>query len=373
MRAAVLREFNVPFSVEEVTFLEATPGRVLVRTGASPFCSTDVTNWRGELGKVPPTILGHASMGVVEEVGAGVEHVRVGQRVVVPGTPECGVCFFCARGRPDQCSELFDRPGVSATSDGYLQVATGADGARIKAAGLVGGYAEMLNVHATQVFPLDTDLPDAVVSMLGCGVTTGFGAIVNAAHVAPGDTVAVVGLGHLGLWAVQAAKLAGASAVIGIDPIASRRELAGALGATHVLDPRDDARARVLALTSGHGADHVIEAAGPPEAVPEAFGYSRRAGTVVLMGVKKAGSAVTLSQAAVSVEGRTIVGVQNGNVRMRRDLPLCVSLLESGALRADPVVTTLYPLDGMDAALAASRDHTDVCGIIVPSLPPAAG
>ncbi|MCS5723912.1 zinc-binding dehydrogenase [Herbiconiux sp. CPCC 203407] len=368
MRAAVLREFNAPFSIEEVTFLDAAPGRVLVRTGASPFCSTDVTNWRGELGKVPPAILGHASMGVVEDVGAGVEGIRVGQRVVVPGTPECGVCFFCSRGRPDQCSELFDRPGVSATSDGYLQVATGADGAAIKAAGLVGGYAEMMNVHATQVFPIDSDLPDEHIAMLGCGVTTGFGAVVNAARVAPGDTVAVVGLGHVGLWAVQAARLAGASTIIGIDPIASRRELAGQLGATHVLDPGVAARAVVLSLTGGHGADHVIEAAGPPEAVPEAFGYSRRAGTVVLMGVKKAGSTVTLSQAAVSVEGRTIIGVQNGNARMRRDLPLLVSLLESGRLVAEPIVTTRYPLEGMDAALAASRDHTDVCGLIVPAL-----
>jgi len=369
MRAAVLREFNEPFSIDEVTFLDPAPGRVLIRTGASPFCSTDVTNWRGELGKVPPIILGHASMGVVEAIGEGVESLRVGQRVIVPGTPECGVCFYCSIGRPDQCSELFDRPNVSATSDGYHQVAVGAAGEPIKASGLVGGYADMMNVHATQVFPIESDLPDEHLSMLGCGITTGIGAVRNAAKVAPGDSVVVVGLGHVGLWTVQGARLAGASVVIGIDPIAERRELAGALGATDVVDPSaEDAVGVVRRLTGGRGADHVFEAAGPTDAVPEALSYGRRAGTVVFMGVKKGGSTATVSQAAISVEGRTIVGVQNGNVRMRRDLPLYTSFLERGLLQAEPIVTTRYGLDGVDAALAASRDHTDVCGIIVPAL-----
>ena len=114
MRAAVLREFNQPFSVEDLTVLDPAHGRVIIRTGASPVCSTDVTNWRGELGKVPPIILGHASMGVIEAVGAGVDGLRVGQRVIVPGTPECGACFFCSIGRPDPCSALFDRPDESA-------------------------------------------------------------------------------------------------------------------------------------------------------------------------------------------------------------------------------------------------------------------
>lgn len=369
MRAAVLREFNAPFAVEDVTFHAPGPGRVLIRTGASPFCSTDVTNWRGELGKVPPIILGHASMGVIEEVGEGVEGLRAGQRVIVPGTPECGVCFYCSIGRPDQCSELFDRPGVSPTSDGYHVVATGPGGDPIKASGLVGGYAEMMNMHATQVFPIESDLPDEHLSMLGCGITTGLGAVRNAANVRFGDSVVVVGLGHLGQWIVQGARLAGAFPIIGIDPVAARRDLAVELGATDVVDPEaEDAVSFVRGLTSGRGADHVFEAAGPASAVSTAFGVSRRAGTVVLMGVKQGGSTATLGQAAISVEGRTIVGVQNGMVRMRRDLPLYTSLMERGLVHAEPIVTTRYGLDGIDAALAASRDLTDVCGIIVPGM-----
>jgi len=367
MRAAVLREFNKPFSVEEVSFLEPAAGRILIRTGASPFCSTDITNWKGELGKVPPLILGHASMGTVEAVGPGVESVRVGQRVIAPGTPECGVCFYCSIGRPDQCSELFDRPGVSATSDGYLPVATSTSGEPIKASGLVGGYADYLNMHETQVFPIESDLPDEYLSMLGCGITTGFGAVRNAAHVEYGDSVVVVGLGHLGQWIVQAARVAGASPIIGIDPIAARRELAGSLGATHLIDPTaEDAVSIVRRLTGGRGADQVFESAGPVDAVSDALDYSRRAGTVVFMGVKAGGSKATVSQAAISVEGRTIVGVQNGNVRMRRDLPLYTRLIEEGRVQAEPIITTRYRLDDIDAALAASQDFSDICGIIVP-------
>ena len=170
MRAALLVAVKVPFEVEEIDFLDPAPGRVLVRTGASPFCSTDCVNWRGELGKIPPTILGHASMGEVLEVGAGVAHVKVGDRVIVPGTSECGVCFYCSIGRPDQCSETFDRAGI------WPHVANRHNGQPVSAAGNVGGYAEVMNVTANQVFPVQSDLPDEWLSLLGCGITTGLGA-----------------------------------------------------------------------------------------------------------------------------------------------------------------------------------------------------
>ena len=231
MRAALLVQFKEPFVVEEIDYLDPAPGRVLLRTGASPFCSTDCVNWRGELGKVPPTILGHASMGEVLEVGAGVTHIKPGQRAIVPGTSECGVCWYCSAGRPDQCSETFDRDGI------WPHVANRHDGHPVSAAGNVGGYAETMNVTASQVFPVESDLPDEWLSLLGCGITTGLGAVFNVARVQAGSSVAVVGLGHLGQWMVQAAKLARARTIIAVDPIASRRELAGTLGATDLVDP----------------------------------------------------------------------------------------------------------------------------------------
>jgi S-(hydroxymethyl)glutathione dehydrogenase/alcohol dehydrogenase len=361
VRAALLAELAAPFVVEEIELLDPTPGRVHVRTGATPFCSTDCINQRGELGKVPPTILGHASIGVVEEVGAGVTHVQVGDRVLVPGTPECGHCYYCAEGRPDQCSELFD-----ATT--YFHVAQRADGAPVTAAGNVGGYAEVMNVTANQAFPLHTDLPDDVLSLLGCGITSGVGAVFNVAEVKPGRSVAIFGTGHLGLWMIQGARIAGAGRIIAVEPLAHRREMAGKLGATDLIDPADgDPIEQVRALTGGRGADYVLEAAGATRAQEQALLAARRAGTVVLTGVERLGATVTYPQMALALQGRRLLSCQNGNVRMRRDLPLFVGMLEDGRLDATPIITARYGLDQINDALAASAEKRDLTGVVVPN------
>ena len=156
-------------------------GRVLVRTGASPFCSTDCVNWRGELFKIPPTVLGHASMGYVEEVGRGRRrHLKVGDRVIVPGTSECGVCFYCSIGRPDQCSETFDRGGI------WPHVADRSNGDPVNAAGNVGGYSEVMNVTANQVWAIESDLPDEVARLHGLRHHDRPGLVFHVAKVQPG-------------------------------------------------------------------------------------------------------------------------------------------------------------------------------------------
>jgi S-(hydroxymethyl)glutathione dehydrogenase/alcohol dehydrogenase len=360
MRAALLRTFNAPMSVEEVDLLDLAPDRVLIKTHASPFCSTDVVNWRGELGKIPPVILGHASIGEVVEVGTGVEGLRVGQRVVVPGTPECGTCYYCGIGRPDQCSELFDLGGI------YPEVAKTAQGEPVPCSGCVGGYAEFMNISKNQAFPIESDLPSDVLSLLGCGITTGVGAVFNVAEVKPGESVAVVGLGHLGQWMVQAARLAGAATIIGVDPVAGRREVAGRLGATHLVDPEaEDAESVVKALTGGRGADTVLEAAGWPAAQRLSLLLSRRAGTVVYSGLLGLGKEVSLPQAALAVQSRRLVSTQNGNVRMRRDLQRYTELLERGLLDAAEIITGRYPLDEVNTALRKAEALENLTGVIV--------
>jgi len=358
MRAALLRGFERPFTVEDVELLDLAPTRVLVRTKATPFCSTDVTNFHGRLGKVPPTILGHAATGEVVEVGDLVRGIEVGQRVVVPGTPECGRCFYCGIGRPDQCSELFDLGGV------YPDVATTSDGLVVNAAGCVGGYAELMNVSQNQVFGVETDLPWEVLSLLGCGITTGVGAVLNVARVQPDEVVAVVGAGHLGLWAVQAARLAGAREVVAVDPTEERRGVAMKVGATQAVTP-EDALAAVRGVTEGRGADKVIEAAGPPSAQRLALEISRRAGTVVLSGLKDAAGEVTFAQIPLAVQSRQILSTQNGNVRMRRDLPAYIRLLERGALDPTPIITSTYRLDDINTALERSEQLEDLSGVLV--------
>jgi len=358
MRAALLRGFEQPFTVEEVELLDLDPTRVLVRTKATPFCSTDVSSYHGRLGKAPPTILGHASTGEVVEVGSLVQGIEVGQRVVVPGTPECGHCFYCGIGRPDQCSELFDLGGV------YPDVARTSDGLAVNAAGCVGGYAEIMNLSQNQVFPVETDLPWDVLSLLGCGVTTGVGAVFNVAQVQPDEVVAVVGAGHLGLWAVQAARLAGAREVIAVDPREDRRSVATSLGATQAVTP-EEALEAVQGVTEGRGADKVIEAAGPPAAQRLAVEISRRAGTVVLSGLKDAAAEVLMPQVPLAVQSRQLLSTQNGNVRMRRDLPRYIRLLERGGLDAEPIVTSRYRLDDINTALERSERLEDLSGVFL--------
>jgi S-(hydroxymethyl)glutathione dehydrogenase/alcohol dehydrogenase len=362
MRAALLTRFSEPLEVEDIEYLPPASGRLWVRTGASAFCSTDLINWRGELGKIPPTILGHSSVGEVVEVGAGVSHLRVGDRVIVPGTSECGVCFYCASGEPWQCSETFDRGGI------WPHVANRRNGEPVSAAGNVGGYAEVMNVTASQAFPIETDLSDAWLSMLGCGLTTGVGSVFNIAKVRPGSSVAIVGLGHLGQWMVQAARLAQARAVIAVDPIAWRREVAAQLGATHLVDPsEEDSIVAVHRLTEGRGADYVLEAATVASGQRDAVLMSRRGGTVVLTSVERDDQEVTLPQVAIAAQSRAILSAQNGHVRMRYHLPIYVQMIEDGRLHPEEIVTNRYSLDQINDALRAAAEKRDLTGVIVPT------
>jgi Zn-dependent alcohol dehydrogenase len=167
---------------------------------------------------------------------------------------------------------------------------------------------------------------------------------------------------------IQGARLAGAGQIIAVEPLAHRREMAGRLGATDLVDPADgDPIEQVKALTGGRGADYVLEAAGPAKAQEQALLAARRAGTVVLTGVERLGATVTYSQTELALQGRRLLSCQNGNVRMRRDLPLLVGMLEAGRLDAGPIITARYGLDQINDALSASAEKRDLTGVIVPN------
>ena len=357
MRAAVLEAFGAPMPVRELALREPAGHEVLVRTVAAPFCSTDWLGWRAMRGKTLPVVLGHTALGVVKRGEDGARRYGVGDLVVVAGTPQCDACFYCGIGRPDQCARLFESPEPV--------IATDHEGRPVHAAGGVGAYAEFVVADRSQVWPVDSSLPPAHLSLLGCGVTTGHGAIVNVAEVRPGMSVTVVGLGHLGQWCVQAARAAGAGRIIGVDLLADRRTTASALGATDVVDPAEhDPVEQVRSLTGGRGADVVVEAAGPELAVQQAVAMSRRAGTVVLTGVQWADGRVSLPQNALAIHGRRILSCQNGQSVMSRDLARCVDLMERGEYDARPIVTAEYTLDQVNEALYASGEFRDLSGVL---------
>ncbi|GAA2243760.1 zinc-binding dehydrogenase [Herbiconiux moechotypicola] len=358
-RAAVLTEFESPFHVGEVELSGPGPGQLVVRMTAAPFCSTDWMGWRAMRRKVPPVILGHTAVGVVGSVGAGVTDLAAGTRVLVAGTPQCGECFYCGIGRPDQCSVLLEGgdPVVGALPDGRP----------VRAAGRVGAYAEHLLVDRIQVHRLPDELGDEVACLLGCGISTALGAVFTIAEVQPGQSVAVVGLGHLGLWAVQGARLAGAGSIIAVDGHPARRALAGRLGATALVDAfRGDPVEHVRALTEGRGADVVIEAAGPALATRQAVEMARRAGTVVLAGVAHSATEVPLPQLQLTVHGKRLLGCQNGQMTPDVDLPRWMALLASGELDPTPFLGRDYRLDEIDTVARRSLALDDLTGVLHP-------
>lgn len=356
-RAAVMTAYLEPFEIGDVRMREPSADQVLVRTAATPFCATDWMGWKAMRRTIPPVVLGHTGVGTVEALGAGVTHLAVGDRVLVAGTPHCGECFYCGIGRPDQCDLLMGGAPNPVVAD--LP-----DGREVRAAGLVGAYSQRMLVLGVQTHRLPDDLPFEVASLLGCGISSALGAIENIAQVKPGQSVAIVGLGHIGLWAIQGARLAGAAQIIGIDGHPARRKLAAAMGATQLVDPTaGDSVDAVRALTQGRGADVVIEAAGPEIAQRQAVLMSRRAGTVVLMGVQHATSEVMLPQGLLTTTGREIHGCQNGRITPYVDFPRWIGYLQDGRLDPEHFITRTYRIDDADEALRRSMALDDVNGV----------
>jgi S-(hydroxymethyl)glutathione dehydrogenase / alcohol dehydrogenase len=358
VKAALLTEYGRPIEVEDVTPVTPQDDDVVVRMTASAYCYTDCLNQRGMRGlpRTLPTIVGHAAVGIVEHAGPQVTRVRQGDHVLVPGTPECEVCFWCRKGRPDQCEHLLaPARAVAHRADG-TPVVTG-----------IGTYAELITIRGTWAFPIDSTLPDTTLTLLGCGITTGVGAALNVADVQPGDTVAVVGCGHLGLWMIQGARLAGAERIIAVEPLAWRTDVARRLGATDVVNPAHaDPVAAVRELTEGRGADVTLEASGPPEGIEQAFAMTRRAGTAVVTGVSSQSASITLPQTEVAIRGKKLVSCQMGQTHVMRDVPRYVEMLEDGRLDATPIITGVFPLAQINDCNEIAAARNALTGVIVP-------
>jgi S-(hydroxymethyl)glutathione dehydrogenase/alcohol dehydrogenase len=219
----------------------------------------------------------------------------------------------------------------------------------------------------SHVAAVDTDLPPEQLCLLGCGVTSGLGAVFNIARVQPGSSVAILGCGHLGLWMVQAARAAGAAQIVAVEPLAQRRALAGRLGATELVDPADgDPVEQVKELTAGRGADHVLEAAGPVAAMEQGFLMTRPGGVFVPTGVETMTATVTLPAVEFALAAREIRGSQTGGSHILRDIPRFARMLERGDVDAGPIVTRTWRLDEVNEALAAARAKDVLTGVIVP-------
>ncbi len=346
MRAAILTEAGKPLSVETVEPLPLGDNDVLVSVAASGICHTDLLRVRGDAPIDCPAILGHEGAGTVVEVGRLVRRARVGDRVVGSWVPTCGTCFWCASAQSNLCERF--------GSTGSTPRVTRDDGSVAAAFCGLGTFAEAMVVHEDAVCPVETDLPFDQLALIGCAVMTGVGAAINTARVKPGSAVAVVGCGGIGQSIVQGARIAGAAAIIAIDPVQLKRDTASRLGATASADPGSVAAVEaVRELTGGRGADYVFEASGRPDMLVPAFEMTRRGGAIVMVGVQPPGTTFPWTAGDLMLSERRILGCLYGSCDVRRDVPLLVRLAEAGRLDLSSMVSTRIALDDINEGLEA--------------------
>lgn len=337
MRAAVLRECPGELEVAELRIGAPLGREVLVRTAAAGLCHSDLHALDGKMPVPVPIVMGHESSGVVEAVGADVQHVRPGDHVVTCLSAFCGRCDFCLTGQPYLCSADSRRPDTAVPR---LSEDRGPVG---QFAGL-GSFAEQLLVHENAVVKIDPDFPLAPAALLGCAVVTGVGAVLRTARVEPGSSVAVIGCGGIGLNCVQGAVLAGARQVIAVDIAGPKRELAARFGATHMVDAASgDTVERVLELSRG-GVDHAFEAIGLTVTAEQAFAMVRRGGTATIVGVLPHGAEITLPGRGV-LSGKRLQGSVMGSNRFAIDIPRYAEFYRQGRLKLDELVSARIRLE----------------------------
>lgn len=355
MRAAVLEAPNTPVLIDDVDIRAPRRGEVLVRIAACGVCHSDLSIVDGSFPAPVPVVLGHEAAGVVEAIGDDVSSVVPGDQVVLTPLPSCGQCYFCTRHQPTLCSVH----GVSLFSnllpDGTSPLSRRGE---IVYRGLAtAAWAERAIMPEVGVVKVDADIPLDVACVLGCAVQTGVGAVLNTAKVEEGATVLVFGAGGIGIAVTQGARLAAASRVIVVDPVAERREAALRFGATEVCDPgADDPVAMAFALTNGIGVDYSFEAAGQAALIEQGIMATRSGGTIVCVGAPplEQGISIPMVVGFTSTE-KKLIGCLLGSVHAQRDIPLLLALWRTGRLDLEGMITQRLPLSETEQALDSMR------------------
>ena len=343
MKAAVLREVDRPLEVEEVRIDKPGPREVLVRTGATGVCHSDLHFVEGKYAINMPAILGHEAAGTVEAVGEQVTYVRPGGTVILCLSVFCGHCEMCLSGRMVLCSRADvirtpqEPPRLSQGDTSLTQMA------------LLGSFAEQMLVHEHSLVKVEQDIPFEQLALIGCGVTTGLGAALNTAKVEPGSTVAVIGCGGVGLNCIQGAALAGALRIIAVDAVETKLSLAQEFGATDVVDASGGAVVEKIRNLTGGGVDYAFEAIGKKETAEQAFEILRAGGTATIIGMIPQGTKIELDGPSFLRE-KKIQGSSMGSNRFRTDMPRYIEFYRQGRLKLDQLVSQRLKLEQVNQA-----------------------
>jgi S-(hydroxymethyl)glutathione dehydrogenase/alcohol dehydrogenase len=345
MRAAILESAPGELVIDDVSVGDVGPREVRVRTVAAGLCHSDLHFIQALYPYPLPAVLGHESAGVVEEVGDQVTGFRKGDHVVSCVSGFCGACRWCLTGRPFLC----DKVGLNRAPGAAPRLSRNGEG--LFPFFDLASFAEELLVHENYLVKIHPDMPLDKAALIGCGVQTGVGAVLNTAAVKPGDTVAVIGCGGIGLNAIQAASIAGASRVIAVDRLASKLELARTFGATDTVDASaGDAVAAVQELTGG-GVDHAVEAIGLKVTAEQAFAMTGKGGTATIIGMVPIGQKLEV-EPTMLLSGKRLQGSNMGSNRFRIDMPQYVDWYLRGKLKLDELVSGTMPLDDINAGFA---------------------
>ncbi|MCB2088258.1 MAG: Zn-dependent alcohol dehydrogenase [Sphingomonadaceae bacterium] len=346
--------------IDDVTVDKPGPHEVLIQTKACGLCHSDLHFIDGAYPHAMPTIPGHEAAGIVEAVGSEVRTVKVGDHVVTCLSAFCGHCEYCVTGRMALCQSGDVKRGPAEAP----RLALSSDGTPVAQLLNLSGFAEQMLVHGHACVAIDPEMPLDRAAVIGCAVTTGAGAVFNACNVTPGEDVAVIGCGGVGLATINAAKIAGAGRIIALDPIAEKRDLAVKLGATHVFDPTDpDSRGAVMELTKG-GVDHAIEAVGREASAETAVSLLRRGGTATILGMMPLDSKVGLG-ALDLLSSKKLQGAIMGMNRFPVDLPRLVAFYLSGQLDLDTIIAERISLDQINEGFDTMRGGHSARSVIV--------
>jgi S-(hydroxymethyl)glutathione dehydrogenase/alcohol dehydrogenase len=360
VKAAVLYNFGEPLKIDSLKLIAPRPDEVVVKLAASGVCHSDLSVQQAKLPFPPPAVLGHEGAGIVEEVGKDVKHVKPGDHVVLSWVENCGRCHYCIAGDAHLCDAMM----ASMMSGGELVFEK--DGTQISRMAGVGSFAERTIVRGNAAIKIPDDVPLDRACLVGCGVMTGVGAVVNTAKVRPGQTVAVFGCGGVGLNVIQGAALSGASRIIAVDLAPAKLELAKVFGATDVVNGKDGgAPDQVRSLTDGLGVDFAFEVIGIPAVVQEAFLSLKRGGKVIVVGVTPLGQMVEIPGQMISLDEKSVIGSLYGSANMKRDMPRLIDLYQRKRLKLDELVSKRIKLEDVNAAFADMEKGAVARSVIV--------
>ncbi|MFE9775440.1 Zn-dependent alcohol dehydrogenase [Streptomyces sp. NPDC005931] len=343
VRAAVLPAIDAPLEITGIDLPEPGPGRVRVRLAAAGVCHSDLSLSNGTMRLPVPAVLGHEGAGTVVAVGEGVTHVAPGDGVVLNWAPSCGTCPACARGEVWLCANA-----LNGAAEVHARRAD--DGTDLHPGLNVAAFAEETVVSASCVLPVPDGVPLTDAALLGCAVLTGYGAVHHSARVRPGETVAVFGVGGVGLAALQSARIAGAATIVAVDVSPEKEALARSAGATDYVVASDTTAREIRALTGRQGVDVAVECVGRATTIRTAWDSTRRGGRTTVVGIGGKDQQVSFNALEIFHWGRTLSGCVYGNSDPARDLPVLAGHVRAGRLDLGALVTERITLDGIPAA-----------------------